>query len=212
MPAVRKRAANGVAKGNGGRSPKKRAMRQVEQSANLLESESDSSEGSSGSSGSVEDDVEITEKAMVKRKHVPTSFEPTAEVVYGGTISTHMSEITDSSKREIKKLTEENRKLRMQLVASNPREKKWRLDPVTVSNIRAHVNQRVFRQIKFMKGMEMKVMQDLMVNCLFIPKKIQDKFLATYMANLRNNVDEARQNVQKVARIKFLGKLKTKKF
>ena len=57
----------------------------------------------------------------------------------------------------------------------------------------------------------MKVMQDLMVNCLFIPEKIQDKFLATYMANLRNNVDEARQNVQKVARIKFLGKLKTKK-
>ena len=122
MPAVRKRAANGVAKGNGGRSPKKRAMRRVEQSANLLESES-SSEGSSGSSGNVEDDVEITEKPMVKRKHVPTIFEPTAEVVYGGTISTHMSEITDSSKREIKKLTEENRKLRMQLVASNPREK-----------------------------------------------------------------------------------------
>ena len=62
-----------------------------------------------------------------------------------------------------------------------------------------------------MKGMEMKVMQDLMVNYMKIPGGVQDKFLATYMANLRNNVDEARQNVQKVARIKFLGKLKTKK-
>ena len=39
-----------------------------------------------------------------------------------------------------------------------------------------------------------------------LPDGVKDKFLETYMANLRNNVDEARQNVQKVASIKFLSK------
>ena len=78
-------------------------------------------------------------------------------------------------------------------------------------NIWLYVNRSVFPKVKFIKGMEMKVMQDLMENHMKLPDHVKDKFLETYMANLRNNVDEARQNVQKVARIKFLRKLKSKK-
>ena len=175
----------------------------------VVESEGVSSSGTS--SGSEDEDDRIYEESIVKDKCGPNSIEGSPIMVCGSTAITQMSEITDSSKREIRTLTEENRKLQMQIGASSPRKKHLKMDPLTMSNIQLYVNRTVFSRVKFMKGMEMKVMQDLMENHLKIPDSVKNKFLETYMANLRNNVDEARQNVQKVARIKFFRKLKAKK-
>jgi hypothetical protein len=130
----------------------------------------------------------------------------------GATARTIVSKMSDSSLKKIRELREENLKLRrekdqLEVYVAISRRKNIKLDPLTLSNIRSYVNRTVFEKVKFIKGMEVPVMKDLMVNHLNIPIESRQRFLECYTANMQKDVDEARQNVQKVARGRFLSKL-----